>query len=218
MVAMIGGDLTGLRIVVLAAGFSTRMGRSKALVGVGGVSLIRRTVSLLAQFAANDIVVVTAPRATRLRVELRGYPVSMITNPRPARGLSSSVIRALRETRHSAATMLLPVDLGELMPQDIARMISRWRSARRRVVARGIDGRAATPLILPKWLYARAQRLVGDVGLRSLIAALPPDQQLLIEVSSAVRDVDSPQDLAAVRRRYSHNRAIRGKSLVRYIP
>jgi molybdenum cofactor cytidylyltransferase len=197
---MIHDDLSELRIVVLAAGFSTRMGRAKALLNIRGVSLIRRTVAVLSQFAARDIVVVAAPRATRLRAELRGYPVTVLTNPQRAHGLSSSVIRALRKTHYSRATMLLPADLGELTPRDIARLISRWRGAKRRVVACRLDGRAATPLILPKWLYPEAQHLAGDVGLRALVAGLPEEQRVLVEVSSAIRDVDTPQDLAAARR------------------
>jgi molybdenum cofactor cytidylyltransferase len=213
---MLHHELSRLRIVVLAAGFSTRMGRSKALVTVGGVSLIRRTVTVLSQFATHDIVVVTAPRATRLRVELRGYPVTVITNPQRARGLSSSVIRALRETRYGGATLLLPVDLGELMPRDIARLISRWRTARRRVIARRLDGRASTPLILPKWLYPHARRLVGDVGLRALVTALPEEQCVLLELPSAVRDIDTQRDLVAARRRA--NALHRGRSRNRYIP
>ena len=197
---MIHDDLSELRIVVLAAGFSARMGRAKLLLNIRGVSLIRRTVAVLSQFAARNIVVVAAPRATRLRAELRGYPVTVLANPQRARGLSSSVTLALRKTRYSRATLLLPADLGELTPRDLARLISRWRGAKRRVVACRLDGRAATPLILPKWLYPEARLLVGDVGLRALVAALPEEQRVVMEVLSAIRDIDTPHDLAAARR------------------
>ncbi len=213
---MIHDELSGLRIVVLAAGFSSRMGRAKTLVTVRGVSLIRRTVAALAPFAADAIVVVTPPRATRLWTELRGYPVRVLANPRPARGLSSSVICALRETRYSAATLLLPMDLGELRSRDIARLISRWRTAKRRVTARGLGGQASTPLILPKWLYPQARQLAGDVGLRALIAALAKEQRTLVELPSAVRDIDTPRDLAAARR--VRTSTIRTKTRPRYIP
>ncbi len=195
-----GHELSGLKIVVLAAGFSSRMGRSKALATVRGVSLVRRTVSVLSPFTAARIIVVAPPRATRVRAALRGYRVAVLGNPLRARGLSTSVGRALRDTRSSEATLLLPADLGELMPRDIARLILRWRAARRRVAARRLDGRASTPLILPKWLYPQARRIVGDVGLRDLIAALQPQQRTLVELPSAVRDVDTPHDLAAARR------------------
>jgi molybdenum cofactor cytidylyltransferase len=197
---MIDTELAGLSIVVLAAGFSTRMGRSKSLMTIRGVSLIQRTVAVVARFSPNNIVVVAPPRAARLRAELQGYPVTILANRHRARGLSSSVVLALHATRFSAATMLLPADLGELTAADINRLISRWRSAKRRVTARRLDGRALTPLILPKRLYPAARRLVGDAGLQSLVAALPKEQRMLVDLSSAFRDIDTPHDLAVARR------------------
>ena len=197
---MIGGELARLRIVVLAAGFSTRMGRSKALARIHGVSLIRRTIAVLAPFAVKKIIVVTAPRSSRMRVELRGQHVTLVANPARALGLSTSVLRGLRVARFSGATLLLPMDLAELASRDISRLLSRWRSAQRRVTARRLGGRSSTPLILPRWLYPRVAGLAGDVGLRELLAALPADCRTLVDLPSAVRDVDTPQQLAAARR------------------
>jgi CTP:molybdopterin cytidylyltransferase MocA len=152
----------------------------------------------------------------RLRAELRGYPVTVLANARRSQGLSSSVIRALRETRHSGATLLVPVDLGELLPRDVARLISRWRAAKRRVAACRLDGRASTPLILPRWVYPQAAQLEGDVGLRNLIAALPDQQRVLIELPSAARDIDSPGDLDTARR--ARPVMISAARSARYIP
>ncbi|MEP6885990.1 MAG: nucleotidyltransferase family protein, partial [Gammaproteobacteria bacterium] len=60
---------------------------------------------------------------------------------------------------------------------------------------------AGVPLILPRWLYARALEVRGDVGLRGLVAGLSPQQQVLLNLPSAGSDVDTPQDLHAARRR-----------------
>jgi molybdenum cofactor cytidylyltransferase len=190
----------GLGIVVLAAGFSSRLGRSKALATVRGVSLVRRTVAVLSLAGATDIVVVTPPRAHRVQSALRGYRVTLLANSARARGLSSSVQRGLRATRHLKATLLLPADLGELTARDLMRLIARWRAAPRRIVARRLGSRAATPLIVPKWLYGRARELKGDVGLRDLVEHLPAPQRSLVDLRSAHRDVDTAFDLAAARR------------------
>jgi CTP:molybdopterin cytidylyltransferase MocA len=74
------------------------------------------------------------------------------------------------------------------------------------VIARGIgqkDGalRGGVPLILPRWLYARALEVTGDIGLRDLVSALPAPQRVLLNLPSAALDVDTPQDLRAARRR-----------------
>jgi len=90
--------------------------------------------------------------------------------------------------------------------RDLARLISRWRAARRCVIARRIGrqegaARAGVPLILPRWLYSRALGVTGDVGLRDLVSGLPAPQRVLLNLPSATLDVDTPQDLRAARRR-----------------
>lgn len=198
---MINCELSRLQIVVLAAGFSTRMGRSKAFAKIHGVSLIRRTIAVLDPFAVRSIIVVTAPRAWRMRAELRRQRVSFVANPERSLGLSTSVLRGLRAARFSGATLLLPMDLAELHAQDIARLVKRWCANRRRLTARRLAGRSSTPLILPRWLYQRTRGIAGDVGLRELLAELPAERRTLVELPSAGRDVDTPAELGAVRLR-----------------
>jgi molybdenum cofactor cytidylyltransferase len=188
-----------LRIVVLAAGFSTRLGQPKALARVRGLSLIRNTVRLLTPLTASEIIVVIPPRATRTRVELRAHRVTFVTNPRRASGLSSSVRRGLSAARASAAVLLLPVDLAHLKRRDLERMIACWRGARRRVIARRLGERGGTPLILPRWLYARALGIRGDRGLKELVGQLRPEDLALLTLPTAAWDVDTPRDLARAR-------------------
>jgi len=190
-----------LRIVVLAAGFSARLGRPKALARVRGSSLIRRTVRLLAPLAAERNIVVVPPRAVRAREELRGMRVDLVANPHRAGGLSTSVRRELTAGRCSAALLMLPVDLVHLRRRDLERMIARWSGARRRVIARRVAKHGGTPVILPRWLWPRALRIAGDRGLKQLLSELSPVHVSLLPVPSAAWDVDTAQDLARARRR-----------------
>ncbi len=196
--------LPKLHIVILAAGFSSRLGHSKALARVHGTSLLRRTLTLAGRFAASTIIV---PRASeRYRFEARGLEAAFAVNSRRAAGLSSSVRRGIAKAPHSAAILLMPVDLAMLEPRDIGRLIARWRAARRCVVARRVerDGAAfgGVPLILPRWLYTRALSVRGDIGLRDLVAELDRRQRLLVHLPSAALDVDTAQDLRTARRRW----------------
>jgi CTP:molybdopterin cytidylyltransferase MocA len=101
---------------------------------------------------------------------------------------------------------LLPVDLAALRLWDMARLVSRWRAARRCVVARRVGRpdeppQGGVPLILPRWLYPRARELIGDQGLREIVNGLAPRHRVLLHLPSAAMDVDTPQDLRAARRR-----------------
>jgi molybdenum cofactor cytidylyltransferase len=191
-----------LRIVVLAAGFSARLGRPKALARVRGSSLIRRTIRLLAPLAAERIIVVIPQRAARAREELRGMRVDLVANPHRAGGLSTSVRRGLTAGRYSAALLMLPVDLVHLQRRDLERMITRWSGARRRVIARRVAEHGGTPVILPRWLWPRALGISGDRGLRQLLSELSPVHVSLLPVASAGFDVDTAQDLVLARRRW----------------
>lgn len=191
-----------LQIVVLAAGFSSRFGQPKALARVHGVSLLRRTLKAASSLGANRIIVVVPRNAHRYRIEARGMKVHWAVNAQRALGLSSSVQRGIAAARYAPAVMLLPVDLIHLEIRDLFKLVRRWQSSPRRLVARRIDSSGAAPAILPRWLYSCASTLIGDVGLRGIFGQLPPESRDLVEMRSAASDVDTPQDLRCARRRW----------------
>ena len=191
-----------LRIVVLAAGFSTRLGQPKALARIRGLSALHRTIRTLTPFrAATSIIVVIPRRAVRYTLGFPRGSVAFVANADRATGLASSVRSGVDRARHSAGILLLPVDLVDLSRRDVSRLIARWRGARRRVAARRVEDQAGTPLILPRWLYARAAGLAGDAGLRELVRRLPRHAVSLTDLPSAGLDVDTPEDLERARRR-----------------
>jgi molybdenum cofactor cytidylyltransferase len=194
--------LLRLQIIVLAAGFSSRLGRPKALARVHGVSLLRSACDLAATLECAKIIVVVPRNSARYRAQARGIDVTFVTNSRRHQGLSSSVRRGIAAARYAPAVLLLPVDLGNLKSRELLCLIRRWRAARRGVIARRIGRMGATPLVLPRRLYPRALRISGDVGLRDLIMQLPTDSRVLVDMPSAASDIDTPQDLKAARRSF----------------
>jgi molybdenum cofactor cytidylyltransferase len=199
---MIAAHPLKLQIVVLAAGFSSRLGEPKALARLHGVSLLRRTLKVASSFFADRIVVVVPRNAARYRIEARGVKVRWVENAQRTQGLSSSVRRGIAAACYASAIMLLPADLSRLKNRDLFKLVQRWQSAPRRLTARKIDRSGGAPVILPRWLYPRASSLAGDVGLRELIGQLSAESRVLVELPSAAWDVDTPQDLRRARRRF----------------
>ena len=194
--------LCKLHIIVLAAGFSSRLGQSKALARVHGTSLLRTALTAAASLNGPRITAVIPRKAALYRREARGMRVNWAPNARRAQGLSSSVHSGIAAARYSAAILFMPVDLANLKGRELERLVHRWQAAPRRLIARRLDRSGATPLILPRRLYGQALSIDGDVGLRHLIGQLPADQRVLVELPSAAADVDTPEDLHNVRRRY----------------
>jgi molybdenum cofactor cytidylyltransferase len=199
---MKANSLCRLHIIVLAAGFSSRLGQSKALARVHGTSLLRRALAAAASLDGPLITAVIPRKAALYRREASGMRVNWAPNARRAQGLASSVRSGIAAARYSAAILFMPVDLANLKGRELERLVHRWQGAPRRLIARRLDRSGATPLILPRRLYGQALSIDGDVGLRHLIGQLPADQRVLVELPSAAADVDTREDLHSVRRRY----------------
>src|SRR5882724_6812007 len=103
-------SLARLQIIVLAAGFSLRLGQPKALARVRGVSLLRSSLKLAATLNCGRIIAVVARNGARYRAQARGIDVTFVANLRRIQGLSSSVRRGIAAARYSSAVLLMPVD------------------------------------------------------------------------------------------------------------
>jgi CTP:molybdopterin cytidylyltransferase MocA len=191
-----------LRVVILASGFSTRLGAPKALARIHGRTLLERLSRTLAPLSRRPVAIVVPPRSATRRAALR-LGLICLDNPHRGRGLSSAVRLALRHAAQSSGVLLLPVDLTELRRESLARMLSRWRGQRRKVVARRLGSRGVIPLILPRHLFHAANTMHGDSGLRDWMSTLKSDQVVLIDVHGAESDIDTPSDLTRARRRFN---------------
>src|SRR6185295_1646906 len=105
--------------IVLAAGASTRMGRNKLLLDVGGETLVRRAVRAAIEGGADEVVVVLGHEEDRVRAELRGLDCRPVVNPDHAEGAGSSVRAGVRQAAGADALMIVLAD----MPFVTAEMI-----------------------------------------------------------------------------------------------
>ena len=87
--------------IILAGGRSARMGRPKATLRLGGVTLIERTVAELAR-GFDDIVVVAAPESEGIELPALG-PVTIVHDGDAYQGPVGALARGLRAARHEVA-------------------------------------------------------------------------------------------------------------------
>lgn len=158
--------------VVLAAGASSRLGRPKALVDLGG----RPAVSLLAAHAAaggvtSGVVVVGAPHADEIRQGAEVAPLAWALNPAPAAGRLGSVRCGLLATPRDADVLLWPVDRPLAPPGVVAALLAaRGETGESFVVSPTERGRRGHPLVLAAALRARIVAAPPDTNLREFLA------------------------------------------------
>ena len=145
-------------VYVLAGGESRRMGRDKALVEVGGRTLLERALELARSVAAQ--VRIVGPRAKF------GAYGPCVEDVYAGRGPLGGIHAALLETR-TDLNLMLAVDLPRMQAEFLRVLIARARASDAWVVAaRTADGPGGTPRFQPLCaVYRRAFVLPAEEAL-----------------------------------------------------
>jgi molybdenum cofactor guanylyltransferase len=105
--------------VLLAAGRSTRMGRDKALLEVGGQPLWQRQRDVLAQSGATEIFLSVRPEQEWARA---GGFAALLFDDLPNAGPMAGITAALERTTRSHV-LALAIDLPQMRPEWLAGLV-----------------------------------------------------------------------------------------------
>jgi molybdenum cofactor cytidylyltransferase len=192
--------MSGIGIVVLAAGRSTRFaaGRaSKLLALVGDTPLVRLAVNAAVDSRVGEVLVITGDRSDDVALSLAGLPVRVVREPRFGDGMATSLGRGVLESRTADAILVTLGDVPGVRPEAYQRVADRWRSTGASIVVpRYADGSPpAPPTLFGSAMFDELMALRGDVGARSVIAR---HASVVVEEPMAwpaPRDVDTLDDL-----------------------
>jgi len=188
---------------ILASGFSTRMGRSKALLPIGpdGPSFVRHVAATLLRGGVSDVLVVGRPDdgALRSEVDQLGGSVRFIENALAAAGQLSSVVAAVNAVDHpgTRALVITPVDVPLVRDASVAALIAAFLRTGAPIVRATSGGRHGHPVIFGHALFGELRRADPSVGAKAVVRA--HDAEIVnVEVDDpgVLADVDAPEDYA----------------------
>lgn len=191
--------------VFLAAGAGTRFGGNKLLAPLKGRPLVDHAAEAVAQSISQGVLAggvgVVPPGATALAFAIDSAGLTLVENPDPRGGLSSSLrlgIQAVGQWASGsgqAAVLVVLADQPRLRPEVVAQLVEAWRGSGRSVRPRYAESPEAPghPVLLDRSLWPLVERLSGDTGLRDLLNDQPI---LVLDVAGANPDVDTVGDLA----------------------
>jgi molybdenum cofactor cytidylyltransferase len=186
--------------IVLAAGLSSRMGRNKLLVDIGGKPLLRRVAEAASASAVDSVLVVSGNAAADTVSVLAGLRVAVVENPDFRDGLSTSIkcgLRALPDDCDGALVLL--GDMPAVSSELIDKLIAAFDPAEGRAICVATwKGKRGNPVLWGRQFFADMLQLEGDVGAKHLMAA---NGELVCEIEAAndapLVDIDTPEALAA---------------------
>ncbi|HUL61253.1 MAG TPA: nucleotidyltransferase family protein [Anaeromyxobacteraceae bacterium] len=192
--------------VVLAAGGSTRLGRPKQLLVLGGEPLVRRAARAALEAGLSPVVVVVGAAADGVRAAIAGLPVAAVENAGWAEGIGSSIragIAALARAGAPAAAVVL-CDQPRLDAAHLARLAATWRAGAA-IAASAYGGARGVPAVFDASVFGELASLAGDRGARAVISR-DPARVAEVPFPGGEEDVDRPEDWERVTGPYSRRR------------
>jgi molybdenum cofactor cytidylyltransferase len=189
-----GADIAG---VLLAAGMSTRMGRNKLFLDLGGRTVLDRALSVALAARLDPLLVVVGHEADRVRAALDGTPARPVLNPDHARGLNTSLrtgIAALPDGVAGAVVMLADMPLVDAAMID--ELVARWRAADAPLAISRYGDVVAPPILYGAALFPELRALDGDGCGKAVIKRHRGEEIVLDWPAERLTDLDVPDDLA----------------------
>lgn len=182
--------------MVLAAGTSSRMGRPKQTVRVGGVPMLERVLKNYRESRVERVVVVIGGHADEVRSAVSFRDEVVVANPRFAEGMSSSLRLGIRHVGDADAAIIALGDQPFVRTSTINRIVSAYESWGARIVVPTYRGDRGNPVLFDRALFPQLGRIRGDVGAKSVVQRNAKDV-LEVEVRDGgiLADIDTPSDL-----------------------
>ena len=194
-----------LAAVLMAAGAGARMGqRPKSLLELDGVPLICRQVMALRQAGVSELVLVLGHHAKDIEPAVKALKVSVVINPDPDAGPVGSQRLGLQSlSGQSEAVLMALADQPLLDAADLRQLFQAFQQR--------LPGSA---LLYPRVAGQPGNPVIFTAAVRAALLACPPDvgckqwrQANTLQVQALdcvnlhfVQDMDTPEDIAALRR------------------
>ena len=185
---------------LLAGGMSTRMGRDKASLEIGGVPLWQRQIDLLSSVC--DPVAVIAPARPRWLPDRQAFVQDSPDGRGPMAGLLAALEWAV--ARGGSHVLVLAVDMPRMMPQVLQQLAGACRPGQGIIPANGsifeplcaVYPVEAFPVLLESARHGQwsLQDAIKDLLAKGLMVA----QSLLTEERDMFFNLNSPEDLAVL--------------------
>lgn len=196
--------------VILAAGYSTRMGRDKALLpwppvteGAPAANTFLGAMIDLLQQVSDLVLVVAGENTSTVESVTDAHGAFLVTNPKPERGQFSSIQVGLREVlnRGRDAAFLAPVDRPPVLPGTASLLRSTFLNADPEVwavvpeISRGGSTVHGHPILVGRELMEQFLRAPASANARDIEHAHKP-HVLYVPVTDerVAANIDTPED------------------------
>lgn len=187
--------------IILASGFSSRMGEDKLLITIGRTTIIQRVIHAATAADLDEIILVY--RRDALKRMGDKYRIKTVKNNHAATGQSAAVKTGVRAaSKNTQAYVFMVGDQPLLDPATINLIIGHHRGNPTHIILPTYRGKRGNPVLFPSVFRKQLLQISGDKGGITVINNAA-DQVKQVEIGDPHIgvDVDTLEDLNRIKNR-----------------
>ena len=192
--------MASFSVLLLASGLSRRFGVADKLgADLGGVSLARRSARAFTTLDADRRIAVVADLAGAVARDLAADGFALVRNPAPERGQGHALACGAAAISDDSAVLIGLADMPFVRPEHLTRLLTAHEHANPAAVTIACaDGRRSPPVLFGPAHLDTLRALDGDDGGRAVMRGASDIREVDLP-EAALRDIDTPEDLALAR-------------------
>ena len=178
--------------IIMASGFSNRMGKDKLLIDVNGKKIIERVIEAAIYSKLDEVILIYRTKEVRDIGET--YGIKTIYNPNAHLGQSQSVITGV-ESSEKGAYMFFVGDQPFISVGLIDLLIDEYNREPEKIIIPYYENMIGMPIIFPSSLREELLKVGGDKGGREIIRNNPLlIKKVYIDDEYLIKDIDTVED------------------------
>lgn len=184
-------------VIILAAGSSSRMGRSKQLLLIDNTPLLTRTVNIALQLHPSHTVVVLGANEKEHAAILKETRVQAVVNSEWKNGMGSSLKTGLRHLLSISpaldAAIVLVCDQPAVTAVYLSEIVQHYKANQKTIVASFYSDAPGVPALFDKTIFSELLHMDDLHGAKKIIQKHIALTEL-IPFSGGSIDLDTPED------------------------
>ncbi len=190
----------GVASVILAAGFSRRMGSPKPLLELRGKSFLRTIIDRHKLFSSS-VCVVLGRHNLHIAERVDLSDTTVLINPDPTRGALSSLLIALGHLGESEGLLIHPVDHPLVLASTVECLVQCHRRLPASILMPSVHGRKGHPVLFPQRFFFDLRQAPLEEGARWVVHQNPASTFLVpVEDPGILENVNTPAQVSRLAR------------------
>ncbi len=181
--------------IVIAAGYSSRMGAFKPLLPLGDLKVIDFSINLFHSIGIKTIYVVTGFKGEDLSMYLTGRNITCLFNENYDHGMFSSIVAGVKALPDDIdGFFMLPADIPLVSAETLTKLVNAFYLHPCKVVYPSMDYKKGHPPLISSKLRTDIIHHDGSTGLKGVLKKYDSDAEYVsVDDPGILLDMDTPE-------------------------